>query len=47
MDANIVAHIDAWHATRFVGEKRLDQALLEVGQVISAHAEPESDSAAI
>jgi hypothetical protein len=27
--------------------ERLDQAPLEVGQVISAHAEPESDSAAI
>lgn len=41
------AIVNARHATRFVGEKRLDNESVEVSQVISAHAEPESDSVAI
>jgi hypothetical protein len=39
--------IDTGHASRFVGQQRLDHAPFEVSQVISAHAEHESDSAAI
>src|SRR5215468_7904913 len=38
---NAVQHaaiIDARHSARFVGQKRRDHALFEVGQVISAHA---------
>jgi hypothetical protein len=34
--------IDARHASRFVGQQRLDHAPLEVFQVISAHADVES-----
>lgn len=41
------AVIDAWHASRLVGKQRLDHAPLEVGQVISAHADAESDARAI
>jgi hypothetical protein len=36
------AIIDARHASRLVRQERLDHAPLEVGQVISAHAEAES-----
>ena len=36
------AIINAGHASRFIGQQRFDHAPLEVGQVISAHAEPES-----
>jgi hypothetical protein len=39
--------IDARYSTRLAGQKRLDHAPLEVGQVISAHVEPESHPAAI
>ena len=35
--------INAWHAPGFVGQQRLDHAPLEVGQVISAHADAESE----
>ncbi len=34
--------IDTWHASRLVGQQRLDHAPLEVGQIISAHADAES-----
>lgn len=37
------AVIDARHASRSVRQERLDHAPLEVGQVISAHARPESE----
>lgn len=37
------AIIDARDAPRFVGQERFDHAPLEVGQIISAHADPESD----
>lgn len=36
------AVIDTRHAPGLVGQERLDHAPLEVGQVISAHQEPES-----
>ena len=39
--------IDARHASRLVGQQRLDHAPLEVGQVISAHADAESEFNAI
>ncbi len=39
------AVIDAWDASRLVGQQRLDHAPLEIGQIISAHAELESDIA--
>lgn len=39
--------VDTRHTTRFVGEMRLDRAPFEVGQIISAHEESESDFAAI
>ncbi len=35
--------IDTWHTSGLVGQKRLDHAPLEVGQIISAHAERESE----
>lgn len=35
--------IDTWHASWFVREKRFDHAPLEIGQVISAHTDPESE----
>ena len=38
------AVIDARHASRLVGQERLDHAPLEVGQVVSAHADAESGS---
>lgn len=38
--------IDAGHASRFVGQQRFDHAPLEVGQVISAHGERESEISA-
>ena len=34
--------IDAWNASRFVGQQRFDHAPLKVGQIISAHADAES-----
>lgn len=37
------AIINARYATRLVGQERLDHAPLEVGQVISAHADAESE----
>src|SRR5262245_34673498 len=45
---NAVQHaaiVDARHSARLVGQKRLDHAPFEVGQVISAHAYAESDFA--
>jgi hypothetical protein len=36
------AVIDARHASRLVGQQRLYNALLEVGQIVSAHADAES-----
>lgn len=36
------AIIDARYASWLVGQQRLNHAPLEVGQIISAHAEPES-----
>src|SRR3546814_719993 len=36
--------IDARHPSRLVGQQRLDHAPLEVGQVVSAHADAESDA---
>lgn len=36
------AIVHARHASRLVGQQRLDHAPLEVGQVVSAHANPES-----
>jgi hypothetical protein len=36
------AVIDARHASRLVGQQRLDNAPLEVGQIVSAHADAES-----
>lgn len=41
------AVIDARHASRLVGQQRLDHAPLEVGQVVSAHADAESETRAI
>ncbi|MBB5984198.1 hypothetical protein HNP60_000172 [Sphingobium sp. B1D3A] len=38
------AIIDARHASRLVGQKRFDHAPLEVGKIISAHAEPELEA---
>jgi hypothetical protein len=38
--------VDARYASWFVGQQRLDHTPLEVGQVISAHSEPESESGA-
>jgi len=35
--------IDTGHASRLVGQQRLDHAPFEVGQVISAHFELESE----
>ena len=35
--------IDARYASRLVGQQRLDHAPLEVGQIISAHADAESE----
>src|SRR5262249_47008087 len=43
---NAVQHaaiVDARHSARLVGQKRLDHAPFEVGQVISAHAYAESN----
>ena len=43
---NAVQHatiIHARNASRLVGQKRLDHTPLEVGQIISAHADAESD----
>lgn len=40
------AIVDAGHASEFVGQKRLDHAPFEVGQIISAHADAESNSCA-
>src|SRR5258706_8929859 len=37
------AIINARHASRFVGQQGLDHAPLEVGQIISAHADAESE----
>ena len=37
-----VAVIDARHSSRLVGQQRLDNAPLEVGQIVSAHADAES-----
>jgi len=37
------AIIDAQHASRLVGQQRFDHAPLEVGQVVSARADAESD----
>lgn len=34
--------IDTWHTARLVWQQRLDHSPLEVGQVISAHADAES-----
>lgn len=45
---NAVQHtplIYARHASWFVGQQRLDHAPFEVGQIISAHADAESDLA--
>lgn len=42
---NAVQHasvVHAGHASRLVGQQRLDHAPLEVGQVVSAHADAES-----
>lgn len=39
--------IDAGHASGFVGQLRLDHAPLEIGQVISAHDELESEASAM
>lgn len=36
------AVINAWNASRLVGQQRLDHSPLEVGQVVSAHGKPES-----
>jgi hypothetical protein len=36
------AVIDARHASRLVGQQRLDNAPLEVGQIVLAHADAES-----
>ncbi len=36
------AVIDARHASRLIGQKRLDHAPLEVGKIVSAHADAES-----
>ena len=36
------AVINARHASRLVGQERLDHAPLEVGQIVSAHADAES-----
>jgi hypothetical protein len=36
------AVIDARHASRLVGQQRLNNAPLEVGQIVSAHADAES-----
>ena len=36
------AVIDARHASRLLGQQRLDNAPLEVGQIVSAHADAES-----
>lgn len=38
--------IDARHASGLVGQQRLDHAPLEVGQIISAHADAESEASA-
>ena len=40
------AIIDARHASGFIGQQWLDHAPFEVGQVISAHADAESDNEA-
>lgn len=37
------AVIDAWDASRLVGQQRFDHTPFEVGQIISAHAELESE----
>ena len=37
-----MVRIDARHASRLVGQQRLDNAPLEVGQIVSAHADAES-----
>ncbi len=42
---NTVQHaaiINTGHASRLIGQQRLDHAPFEVGQIVSAHAEPES-----
>ena len=35
--------IDAWNASRLIGQQRFDHAPLKVGQIISAHADAESE----
>ena len=41
------AVVDTWHASRLAGQERLDHTPLEVGQIVSTHADAESDHDAL